>query len=112
MQFPDADETAESRSDGLRSGTAEQQAFIRLAELYLQRRRTVDPAADDLNGLLKLFRGSGIVETSMGNGLAPTPENRAALAAAVGIPDYTGSDAQDEQLLAALGAPEELTPPP
>ena len=48
----------------------------------------------------------------MGNGLAPTPENRAALAAAVGIPDYTGSDAQDEQLLAALGAPEKLTPLP
>ena len=93
MQFPDADETAESRSDGLRSGTAEQQAFIRLAELYLQRRRTVDPAADDLTGVLKLFRG-------------------AALAAAVGIPDYTGSDAQDEQLLAALGAPEKLTPLP
>ena len=112
MQFPDADKTAESKSDGLRSGTADQQAFIRLAELYLQRRRTVDPAADDLNGLLKLFRGSGIVETLMGNGLAPTPENRAALAAAVGIPDYTGSDAQDEQLLAALGAPEEITPLP
>lgn len=112
MQFPDADKTAESKSDGLRSGTADQQAFIRLAELYLQRRRTVDPATDDLNGLLKLFRGSGIVETLMGNGLAPTPENRAALAAAVGIPDYTGSDAQDEQLLAALGAPEDLTPLP
>lgn len=35
MQFPDADKTAESKSDGLRSGTADQQAFIRLAELYL-----------------------------------------------------------------------------
>lgn len=112
MQFPDADKTAESSSNPLSSATADQQAFIRLAELYLQRRRTVDPAADDLKGLLKLFRGSGIVETLMGNGLAPTPENRAALAAAVGIPDYTGSDAQDEQLLAALGAPAELTPLP
>lgn len=110
MEFPAADESAGSSSAPLSSATADQLAFIRLAELYLQRRRTEAPAADDLSSLLKLYRGSTTVQTFMGNGLDPAPENRAALAAAVGIPNYTGNKAQDEQLLIALGAPAELTP--
>lgn len=87
--------------------TPEQRSFSQLAELYWQRYQTPDPEVDDLSHLLAAYRGATIEETFMGNGLDPSLENRTRLAEAAGIPDYIGTEAQDAQLMQALGAPEQ-----
>ncbi len=87
--------------------TPEQRSFARLADLYWQRYQTPDPETGDLSHLLAAYRGATIEETFIGNGLDPSLENRQRMAEAAGIPDYTGTEAQDAQLMQALGAPEQ-----
>ena len=74
-----------------------------LAQMHLSHRKETDPEGD-LSELLMGWRGQTAVVTFIANGLDPSLENRAACAAAVGIPDYTGTPEQDAQLMDALGA--------
>ena len=71
--------------------------------MYLTHRKEADPAGD-LSELLMGWRGQDATVTFLANGLDPSLENRAACAAAAGIPDYTGTPEQDAALLDALGA--------
>ena len=65
----------------------------------------IAPAAQGgLSGLLRRWRGDSAVLTFMANGVDPSFATRAACAAAVGIPDYTGAAEQNARLLDALGA--------
>lgn len=74
-----------------------------LPRIYFARRQQPD-LQGDLSGLLRRWRGDSAVLTFMANGVDPSFATRAACAAAVGIPDYTGTAEQNARLLDALGA--------
>ena len=104
LQLSLTGETGSETAEGARTpGDREQAALNELARMYLTHRKEADPAGD-LSELLMGWRGQDAPVTFLANGLDPSLENRAACAAAAGIPDYTGTPEQDAALLDALGA--------